>query len=181
MFDAKSQRACNVKRPSVGKLEGKIAVVTGGSSGIGLAVARRFVDEEAFVYVTGRRPAELVKAERLIERNVRTIQGDIADLKDLDRLYATVNADHPRIDVLVANAGVVELVPTRDATPAHFDKTFGVNARGTFFHRAKGQRNPGWQSSDHVGLCRTQTGRPLRVPKVLKEASKLTVRESIRP
>lgn len=115
------------------KLAGKVAVITGGSSGIGLASAKRFVEEGAYVFITGRREAELKKAKAEIGRNVTTVQGDIANLDDLDRLYEVVKAEKGSIDVIVASAGFVELVTLAEATPEHFDKTFGINARGTFF------------------------------------------------
>jgi NAD(P)-dependent dehydrogenase (short-subunit alcohol dehydrogenase family) len=117
----------------VKRFEGKTAVVTGGSSGIGLATAKQFVSEGAHVFITGRREAELERAARSIARNVTAVAGDIADLGDLDRLYAAVASAGRGVDVVVANAGVVELATTAQATPEHFDKTFGVNARGTFF------------------------------------------------
>ncbi len=117
----------------MGKLEGKVAVITGGSSGIGLAAAQRFVEEGAYVFITGRRRSELDKAATLIGKNVATVQGDIANLADLDRLYETVKAAKRRIDIIVASAAFVELLTLATATPEHFDKTFGVNARGTFF------------------------------------------------
>ncbi len=115
------------------KLEGKVAVVTGGSSGIGLASAKRFVEEGAYVFITGRREAELAAAKVAIGRNVTAVKGDVANLDDLDRLYQVVKAEKGSLDVIVANAGFVELVTLADATPEHFDKTFGINARGTFF------------------------------------------------
>lgn len=115
------------------KLEGRVAVITGGSSGIGLATARRFVKEGAFVYITGRRQEELDRAARAIGQNVATVQGDIAKLEDLDRLYATVKAAGHTLDALIANAAFVELKTFAEATPEHFDRTFDVNARGTFF------------------------------------------------
>ncbi|WP_155374575.1 SDR family NAD(P)-dependent oxidoreductase [Catellatospora vulcania] len=115
------------------KLDGKTALVTGGSTGIGLAAAQRLVEEGAFVFITGRRPAELEKAKAQIGRNVATVQGDIADLDDLDRLYQTVKAEKGQLDIVVANAGIVEVKPTDQATPEHFDKIFNVNARGTYF------------------------------------------------
>jgi NAD(P)-dependent dehydrogenase (short-subunit alcohol dehydrogenase family) len=114
-------------------LQNKVAVITGGNSGIGLATAKRFVEEGAYVYITGRRQAELDKAVALIGKNVTAVQGDIAKLEDIDRLYAQVKAEKGGIDVLVANAGVVETFATADVTPEHYDKTFDVNARGTFF------------------------------------------------
>ncbi|MET8159115.1 glucose 1-dehydrogenase [Sphaerisporangium sp. NPDC005289] len=115
------------------KLEGKIALVTGGSTGIGLASARRLVDEGAFVFITGRREQELLKAEAEIGHNVRTVRGDIAHLADLDRLYSAIRSHEGRLDIVVANAGIVEVRPTDQATPEHFDKIFDVNARGTYF------------------------------------------------
>jgi NAD(P)-dependent dehydrogenase (short-subunit alcohol dehydrogenase family) len=115
------------------KLTGKIAVVTGGSSGIGLAAAKRFVEEGAYVFITGRRQSELDKAKAEIGKNVTAVQGDVANLEDLDRLYKTVKAEKGGVDIVVASAGFVERVLTQDATPAHFDKTFGINARGLYF------------------------------------------------
>lgn len=105
---------------------------------IGLAAAKRLVDEGAFVYITGRRAEELEKAEAEIGRRVRSVRGDIADLDDLDRLYATIKAEKGRLDILVANAGTVEMRTIADATPEHFDKIFNVNARGTYFTVQKG-------------------------------------------
>jgi NAD(P)-dependent dehydrogenase (short-subunit alcohol dehydrogenase family) len=115
------------------KLDGKIAVITGGSSGIGLAAARKFVEEGAYVFITGRRQSELDKAKAEIGRNVTAVQGDVADLADLDRLYKTVKDEKGAVNIVVASAGFVERVLTADATPAHFDKTFGINARGLYF------------------------------------------------
>jgi len=115
------------------KLEGKVAVITGGSSGIGLASAKLFMKEGAYVFITGRRDAELAKAKAEIGRNVTAVKGDVANLDDLDRLYEVVKAEKGSLDIIVANAGFVELITLADATPEHFDKTFGINARGTFF------------------------------------------------
>ena len=117
----------------MGKLDGKIAVVTGGSSGIGLAAAKAFVDEGAYVFIVGRRQAELDKAKAAIGRNVSTVQVDVAKLVDLDRLYAQVKAEKGGVDIVVASAGFVEIAPMAAVTPEHFDKTFGINARGAFF------------------------------------------------
>lgn len=114
-------------------LQGKIAVITGGNSGIGLATAKRFVKEGAYVFITGRRKEELDKAVAEIGSNVTGIQGDVAKLEDLDRLYAEVEKTKGRVDILFANAGVVEPLPTAAATADHFDKTFGINVRGVFF------------------------------------------------
>jgi NAD(P)-dependent dehydrogenase (short-subunit alcohol dehydrogenase family) len=117
----------------MGKLDGKVAVITGANSGIGLATAERFVDEGAYVFITGRREVELEKACAQIGRNVTAVRGDVAELDDLDRLYATVREEKGALDIVVANAGFVELVRLQDATPEHFDRTFSVNARGSFF------------------------------------------------
>src|SRR5882757_9714707 len=117
----------------MGKLQGKVAVITGGSSGIGLATAKRFVEEGAYVFITGRRPAELEKAKAEIGNNVTAVQGDVASLSDLDRLYQVVGDVKGWVDIVVANAGFVEHAPLALATPEHFDKTFGINARGVFF------------------------------------------------
>ncbi len=115
------------------KLEGKIAVVTGGNSGMGLATAKRFVAEGAYVFITGRRQRELDAAVKEIGSNVTGVQGDIANLADIDRLYETIKAGKGRIDVLFANAGIGEWVPMGSITEAHFDKTFDVNVKGTLF------------------------------------------------
>lgn len=117
----------------MGKLQGKVAVITGGSSGIGLATAKRFVAEGAYVFITGRRQSELDLAKAAIGANVSTVAGDVANLADLDRLYRTVAAEKDRVDILMASAGFVEHAPIDSATPEHFDKTFNINARGTFF------------------------------------------------
>ncbi len=115
------------------KLTNKVAVITGGSNGIGLATAKRFVAEGAYVFITGRRQSELDKAKTEIGSNVTTVQGDVSNLEDLDRLYNTVKKEKGAIDIVVANAGFVEMVDTANVTPEHFDKTFNINARGTFF------------------------------------------------
>jgi NAD(P)-dependent dehydrogenase (short-subunit alcohol dehydrogenase family) len=115
------------------KLTGKVALITGGSSGIGLATAERFVEEGAYVYITGRRQSELDKAKAVIGKNVTAIQGDVTSLPDLDRLFATIGKDKGHLDIVVASAGFVERASIDTATPEHFDKTFNINARGVFF------------------------------------------------
>ncbi|MDH2351668.1 SDR family oxidoreductase [Bradyrhizobium sp. SSUT112] len=115
------------------KLEGKIAVITGGSSGIGLAAAKTFVAEGAYVFIVGRRQSELDKAKTEIGRNVTAIQADVANLDDLDRLYVRVKDEKSALDIFIVSAAFVERKLTVDVTPAHFDKTFGVNARGAYF------------------------------------------------
>src|SRR6202012_4351376 len=121
------------KGASMGKLEGKIAVITGGSSGIGLATARRLVEEGAHVVITGRREKELREAAAFIGRNVTTVAGDVSRLEDLDRLYVAVKEKYGHIDVLFANAGAGTIAPLAVATEAHFDQTFDVNVKGLFF------------------------------------------------
>jgi len=115
------------------QLAGKIAVITGGSSGIGLATAKRFVEEGAYVVITGRREKELKEASALIKRNITTVTGDVSRLEDLDRLYAVVKEKHGHIDILFANAGAGTIAPLAVATEGHFDQTFDVNVKGTFF------------------------------------------------
>jgi NAD(P)-dependent dehydrogenase (short-subunit alcohol dehydrogenase family) len=117
----------------MGRFDGKIVVVTGGSSGIGLATAKRFVDEGAHVVITGRRENELKDAAAFIAKNVTTVVGDVARLDDLDRLYAHVEQTHGHIDILFANAGAGTIAPLAAATEAHFDQTFSVNVKGLFF------------------------------------------------
>ncbi len=116
-----------------GKLEGKVAVVTGGNSGIGLATAKRFVAEGAYVFITGRRQAELNAAVKEIGQNVVGVQGDVAQLADLDKLYATVKAKAGRIDILFANAGIAELAPLGEITEEQFDRMFNINVKGLLF------------------------------------------------
>ncbi|CCD90985.1 Short-chain dehydrogenase/reductase SDR [Bradyrhizobium sp. ORS 375] len=115
------------------RLSGKIALVTGGTSGIGLATAKLFAEEGAFVFISGRRPAELEAAVAAIGPSARGIQGDIANLGDLDRLFEEIKRSKGRLDVLFANAGLGEFAPLGSITEAHFDKTFDVNVRGTLF------------------------------------------------
>jgi len=115
------------------RLEGKVAVVTGGSSGIGLATAQRFVEESAYVFITGRRQNELDEAVKAIGNNVTGIQGDISNFADLDRLYDTVKQEKGQIDILFANAGSGDFMPWEKISEAHYDKTFNVNVKGVLF------------------------------------------------
>ncbi|MEU1445410.1 MULTISPECIES: SDR family NAD(P)-dependent oxidoreductase [Streptomyces] len=119
------------------RLDGKVAVVTGGSSGIGFATAQQFVEEGAFVFITGRRRPELDKAKDEIGRNVTTIQGDVSVSADLDRLFGTVAEEKGKIDVVVANSGLVDPQVFGQITEASFDRIFNVNARGTLFTAQK--------------------------------------------
>ena len=117
----------------MGKLQGRVALVTGGTEGIGLAVAKLFVEEGAYLFITGRRQKELDEAVKTIGDNVAGIQGDVANMADLDRLYETIDRAKGRIDVVVANAGVGEFAAFGKATEEHFDKLFDINVKGTFF------------------------------------------------
>src|SRR5271155_2919034 len=117
----------------MGKLDGKVAVITGATSGMALATARLFVEEGAYVFITGRRKEQLDQAVKAIGKNVTGVQGDAANLADLDRLYETVKKEKGKIDVLFASAGVGEFAPIGQVTEEHFDKTFDLNVRGTLF------------------------------------------------
>ncbi len=115
------------------RLEGKVALVTGGNSGIGLATVKRFVEEGAVVYFTGRRQKQLDEAAKSIGANAIPVQGDIAKLADLDRLYAKIKQEKGHLDILFANAGTFEFLPIEMVSEAHFDKQFNTNVRGTVF------------------------------------------------
>lgn len=113
--------------------QGKVAVVTGGTSGIGFATAQRLVSEGAKVFISGRRQTELDAAVQKLGKNVTGVQGDTSKVADLDRLFATVKREAGHIDILFANAGGGEFVPLSDVTEEHFDKTFGSNVKGVLF------------------------------------------------
>jgi NAD(P)-dependent dehydrogenase (short-subunit alcohol dehydrogenase family) len=140
----------------MGRLNGKIAVITGGNSGIGLAAAKRFVAEGADVFITGRRQEELDKAVEAIGTGVTAVQGDVSKLDDLDWLFATVRAERGRIDVLFANAGLGALVPLGAITEASFDLVFDVNVKGTLFTVQKAL--PLMQAGGSIILTGSTTG-----------------------
>jgi NAD(P)-dependent dehydrogenase (short-subunit alcohol dehydrogenase family) len=117
----------------MGKLDGKVAVITGGNSGMGLATARLFVAEGAYVYITGRRQVELDKAVAEIGKNITAVQGDVSNLADLDRLYAAVKQQKGYVDIVFANAGTGAYGTFGEISEAHFDTIFGVNVRGLLF------------------------------------------------
>ncbi|UXX92981.1 SDR family oxidoreductase [Streptomyces sp. AD2-2] len=117
----------------MGKLDGKVAVITGGTTGMALAGAKLFVDEGAYVFITGRRQDALDEAVKEIGRNVTGVQGDAADLDDLDRLFDAVRREKGSLDVLWASAGGGEPAPLGEITEEQFDTWFGLNARGTLF------------------------------------------------
>ena len=116
-----------------GKLEGKIALITGGNSGIGLATAKRFVNEGAFVFITGRRQQELNDAVKEIGRNVTAVHGDTSKLDDLDRLFAQIRQEKGRLDIVFANAGVARIAPIGSITEEFFDSIFNINVKGVLF------------------------------------------------
>ncbi|HZZ16546.1 MAG TPA: SDR family oxidoreductase [Candidatus Sulfotelmatobacter sp.] len=117
----------------MGKLEGKVAIITGGATGIGFAAAKLFVEEGAYVFITGRRQKELDEAVNAIGKNITGVQGDVAKLAELDRLYETVDAQGRRIDIVFANAGLAEFAPLGSITEEHFDRLFNVNVKGALF------------------------------------------------
>ncbi len=117
----------------MGKLEGKIALITGGNSGIGLATAKQFVSEGAYVFITGRREPELAAAVKEIGRNVTGVQGDVSNLGDLDRLFAQIKREKGKLDIVFANAGVAKYAPFGTITEEHYDSIFGINVKGLLF------------------------------------------------
>src|SRR6202451_2258496 len=121
------------RRKLMSKLEGKVAVITGGSSGIGLATAQPVVAEGAYVFITGRRQSELDAAVKQIGKGITAVQGDVSNLADLDRLYATVKRQKGHIDILFANAGTGQFAPLPAITEEHFDNTFNANVKGLLF------------------------------------------------
>ena len=117
----------------MGKLEGKIALITGGNSGIGLATAKQFVNEGAYVFITGRRDPELAAAVKGIGRNVTGVQGDVANLGDLDRLFAQIKREKGKLDIVFANAGAATFAPFGTITEEHYDSIFNINVKGLLF------------------------------------------------
>ena len=111
----------------MGKLEGKTALITGGNSGIGLATAKQFVNEGAYVFITGRRDPELAAAVKEIGRNVTGVQGDVSNLGDLDRLFAQIKQEKGKLDIVFANAGASRLAPLGKITEEHYDSVFNSN------------------------------------------------------
>ena len=117
----------------MGKLEGIIALITGGNGGIGFATAKRFVKEGAYVFITGRREPETAAAVEEIGRNVTGVQGDVSNLGDLDRLFAQIKREKGRLDIVFANAGVVKLAPLGTITEELYDSVFNINVKGVLF------------------------------------------------
>src|SRR5256712_3930382 len=117
----------------MGKLDGKIALVTGGNSGIGLATAKQFVNEGAHVFITGRREPELAAAVKAIGKNVTGVQGDVSNLGDLDRLFAQIKREKGRLDVVFANAGVARYAPLGKISEEFYNSIFDINVKGVLF------------------------------------------------
>jgi NAD(P)-dependent dehydrogenase (short-subunit alcohol dehydrogenase family) len=116
----------------MGKCEGQIALIT-GNSGIGLATAKQFVNEGAYVFITGRREPELARAVKEIGRNVTGVQGDVSNLGDLDRLFAQIKREKGKLDIVLANAGVAKLAPFGEISEEHYDSIFNINVKGVLF------------------------------------------------
>ncbi len=117
----------------MGKLDGKIALVTGGNGGIGLATAKRFVAEGAYVFITGRREGELAAAVKDIGRNVTAVQGDVSNLADLDRLFGQIRREKGKLDIVFANAGIAKYAPVGTITEELYDSIFNINVKGLLF------------------------------------------------
>jgi len=117
----------------MGKLDGKVALITGGNSGIGLAAAKEFVNEGAYVFITGRRDPELAVAVKEIGRNVTGVQGDVSNLGDLDRLFAQIKLEKGKLDIVFANAGVARYAALGKITEELYDSTFDINVKGLLF------------------------------------------------
>src|SRR5713101_4697876 len=122
-----------IKEEYMGKLEGKIALITGGNSGIGLATAKRFVNEGAYVFLTGRRDPELAAAVQEIGRDVTGVQGDVSNLGDLDRLFARIKREKGTLDIVFANAGVAKYAPIGEIPEELYDHIFDINVKGLLF------------------------------------------------
>jgi NAD(P)-dependent dehydrogenase (short-subunit alcohol dehydrogenase family) len=120
-------------REYMNKLEGKIALITGGNSGIGFATAKQFVDEGAYVFITGRREPELAAAVKEIGSNVTGVQGDVSNLGDLDRLFAQIKREKGKLDIVFANAGAATFAPLGEITEEHYDSIFDINVKGLLF------------------------------------------------
>jgi NAD(P)-dependent dehydrogenase (short-subunit alcohol dehydrogenase family) len=162
----------------MGRLEGKIAVITGANSGIGLASAKRFVAEGAHAYITGRRPQELDEAIKAIGAGATAIQGDVSNLEDLDRLFANVRSDHGHLDILFANAGLGAREPLGKITVSTFDLVFGVNVKGTIFTVQKGL--PLMRDGGSIILTGSTTGSMGTAAFSIYSASKAAIRNLAR-
>ncbi|WCT13271.1 SDR family oxidoreductase [Mucilaginibacter jinjuensis] len=160
------------------RLQGKVALITGANSGIGLASAKRFVAEGAYVYITGRRQEQLDQAMAEIGENVTAIRGDISKIADLDHIYSVIKAKHEHLDILFANAGSGNLEPLGKITEADFDQTFGVNVKGTLFTVQKGL--PLLKSGSSIILTGSTTGSKGTAAFSVYSATKAAVRNFAR-
>ena len=143
------------------RLKGKTAIITGGATGIGLAAARRFIEEGAFVFIFGRRQQALDAAVAVLGANARAVQGSVSDEADLDRLYAAVKAERGTLDIVFANAGVGRPLKLGEITAAHIDETFDVNVKEHNLHGPEGAEADGPRRFDHPdGIERRHHGRP---------------------
>src|SRR5258708_896846 len=133
MARIRNNEQMTTKEKYMGKLEGKIALVTGGNGGIGLATAKQFVNEGAYVFITGRREPELAAAKKEIGRNVTAVQGDVSYLGDLDRLFAQIKLEKGKLDIVFANAGVATLAPLGEITEEFYHSIFDINVKGLLF------------------------------------------------
>jgi len=154
------------------KLAGKIAVITGGSSGIGLATAKRFVNEGAYVFITGRRQSELDAAVSEIGHNVTGVQGDVSELADIDKLYAAVKQQRGKLDIVFANAGTGAFAPLEQISEEHFDKQFNVNVKGLLFtvQKALPLLQPGGSIVLNASIVATKGSQALSVYSATKAA-----------
>ena len=154
------------------KLAGKIAVITGGSSGIGLATAKRFVNEGAYVFITGRRQSELDAAVSEIGHNVTGVQGDVSKLADIDKLYAAVKKQKGKLDIVFANAGTGAFAPLEQISEEHFDKQFNVNVKGLLFtvQKALPLLQPGGSIVLNASIVATKGSQALSVYSATKAA-----------
>src|SRR6202049_95812 len=154
------------------KLAGKIAVITGGSSGIGLATAKRFVNEGAYVFITGRRQSELDAAVSEIGVNVTGVQGDVSKLADIDKLYAAVRKQKGKLDIVFANAGTGAFAPLEQISEEHFDKQFNVNVKGLLFtvQKALPLLQPGGSIVLNASIVATKGSQALSVYSATKAA-----------
>jgi len=160
------------------RLEGKTAIITGGGTGIGLASAKRFIEEGAFVYIFGRRREKLDAAVATLGANARAVVGSVTDAGDLDKLFDTVKQERGTLNILFANAGTGALVPLTEITPEHYDETFDINVKGTIFTVQKGLKLMGEGGS--VILTGSTTGVMGTPAFSIYSASKAAVRNLAR-
>lgn len=160
------------------RLEGKTAIVTGGGTGIGLASAKRFIDEGAFVFIFGRRQEQLDKALAQLGPNARAVRGSVTEMADLDRLYDAVKRERSGLDIILANAGTGELAPLGKITPEQYDRTFDINVKGLIFTVQKGL--PLMKAGSSIVLTGSTTGEMGTAQFSIYSATKAAVRNLAR-